>query len=298
MRIIVLAETQKALTELCAGLSQISPQVEAVIIGDQLKTAADTIWHIPAQENAMLEDYTETIAALIKQEEPELVIVEPTKRYKLIAGRIAAVLGTSVIPDALELGEDLAAKRMVYGGAAIRTEKTASGCTIAMAGSGIWESKSVTEAAIRQEKTVQFVEPMNRITRIAREEKEKATVDLPGAKIVVGVGRGIAEQKDLEMIKQLACAVKGEIGCTRPIAEAEKWMPKETYLGVSGLMIAPEIYIAIGISGQIQHTVGINRSKTVISINKEKNAPIFKQSDYGIVGDLYKVVPALVKHFG
>jgi len=298
MRTMVLAETQKALAELCAGVSQISQQVEAVIIGDQLKAVTDTVWHIPAQENALLEDYTETIAALIKQEKPELVIVEPTKRYKLIAGRIAAMLGTSVITDVLALGEDLIAKRMVYGGAAIRTEKVASGCTIAMVGSGIWETKSVTEVAVREEKPVQFIEPVNRVTRIARDEKEKAAVDLPGAKIVVGVGRGIAEQKDLEMIKQLAYAVKGEIGCTRPIAEAEKWMPKETYLGVSGLMIAPEIYIAIGISGQIQHTVGINRSKIVISINKEKNAPIFKQSDYGIVGDLYKVVPALIKHFG
>jgi electron transfer flavoprotein alpha subunit len=298
MRIIVLAETQKALTELCAGASQISAQVEAVIIGDRLKPAADTIWHIPAQENALLEDYTETIAALIKQEQPGLVIVEPTKRYKLIAGRIAALLGTSVITDILELGEDLAAERMVYGGAALRTEKAASGCTIAMAGSGLWKAGTATETAVREEKTVQFIEPGIRVKRIAREEKESMAVDLPGARVVVGVGRGIAEQKDLEMIRQLARAVNGEIGCTRPIAEAEKWMPKETYLGVSGLMIAPEIYIAIGISGQIQHTVGINRSKLVIAVNKEKNAPIFKQSDYGIVGDLYKVVPALLKHFG
>jgi electron transfer flavoprotein alpha subunit len=71
-------------------------------------------------------------------------------------------------------------------------------------------------------------------------------------------------------------------------------MPKETYVGVSGLMLAPEVYIALGISGQVQHTVGVNRSKVVIAINKDKNAPIFKQADYGIVGDLYKVVPAMI----
>ena len=298
MRIMVLAETQKALTELCAGASQISPQVEAVIIGDQLKVVADTIWYIPAQEYAMLEDYTESIAALIKQEKPELIIVEPTKRYKLIAGRIAAMLGTTVITDVLELEKDFVAKRMVYGGTAIRTEKVVSGSTIVMVGSGVLQSKSVTEVTVREERPVQFIEPKIRLKRIAREEKERVAVDLPGAKVVVGIGRGIAEQKDLEMIKQLALALKGEIGCTRPIAEAEKWMPKETYLGVSGLIIAPEVYIAIGISGQIQHTVGINRSKLIVSINKEKSAPIFKQSDYGIVGDLYKVVPALIKHFG
>ncbi|HBQ27383.1 MAG TPA: electron transfer flavoprotein subunit alpha [Syntrophomonas sp.] len=298
MRIMVLAETQKALTELCAGASRISPQVEAVLIGDQLKVVADTLWQIPAQENAMLEDYTESIAALIEQEKPELIVVEPTKRYKLIAGRIAAMLGITVITDVLELEQDLVAKRMVYGGTAIRTEKAASGYTMVMVGSGVLKTESVPEITVREEKPVPFIEPKIRLKRIAREEKEKVTIDLPGAKVVLGIGRGIAEHKDLEMVKQLALAVKGEIGCTRPIAEAEKWMPKETYLGVSGVIIAPEIYIAIGISGQIQHTVGINRSKTVVSINKEKSAPIFKQSDYGIVGDLYKVVPALIKHFG
>lgn len=298
MKIIVLAENQKALTELCAGASQISQQVEAVIIGDQLQVAADIIWRIPEQENTLLEDYTETLAALIKQENPELVIVEPTKRYKLIAGRIAAMVGTSVITDVMELGKDLVNKRMVYGGAAIRTEKAAHGCTIATVGGGVLDAKAAREMAVREEKTVPFVEPSIKLKRVAREQKEKVAVDLPGAKIVIGVGRGIAAEKDLEMVRQLAQAINGEIGCTRPIADPENWMPKETYIGVSGLMLAPEIYISIGISGQIQHTVGINRSKVVISINKEKNAPMFAQSDYGIVGDLYKVVPALVKHFG
>ena len=99
------------------------------------------------------------------------------------------------------------------------------------------------------------------------------------------------------MVRQLAAAIGGEVGCSRPIAEGEKWMPKENYIGVSGLMLAPEVYIALGISGQVQHMVGCNRAKVMIAVNKDKNAPIFQQADYGIVADLYKVVPALIKQF-
>jgi electron transfer flavoprotein alpha subunit len=95
------------------------------------------------------------------------------------------------------------------------------------------------------------------------------------------------------MIEELAAVMGAEVGCTRPIAEEEKWLPREVYIGVSGVILAPEVYLGIGLSGQVQHTVGINRAKLIFAINKDKNAPIFKQADYGIVADLYKIVPAL-----
>lgn len=294
MRILVFAERNTELAELCSGARSLGTQVEAIVIGHQdVSLNADKIYSIPAQNNVMLEDYTDTIAAIIDKSEADLLLIEPTKRCKLIAGRLAAMRGTSVITDIIEITATLETRRMVYGGTAIRKEKAVSGTMFAMVSTG-----TLTPAAdLAVKGTVEiaaYIEPSSKIKVVSRTQKPKVTVNLQSAKRVIGVGRGIANENDLAMIRQLATVIGSEIGCTRPIAEAEKWLPKETYIGVSGLMLVPEVYIAIGISGQIQHTVGINRSKVVIAINKDKNAPIFKQADYGIVGDLYKVVPALI----
>ncbi|SCM81911.1 putative electron transfer flavoprotein subunit, FAD-binding [uncultured Sporomusa sp.] len=295
MRILVFAERNTGLAELCNGARNLGTQVEAIVIGSQdVSINADKIYAIPAQNNVMFEDYADSIAAIIDKSEAELLLVEPTKRCKLIAGRLAAMRGTSVITDIIEITANLETKRMVYGGTAIRKEKAVGGTMFAMVSAGTLISCADTAVQGTVEAAA-YIEPASKIKVVSTTQKPKVTVNLPCAKRVIGVGRGIANEKDLEMVRQLAEVVGGEIGCTRPISEAEKWLPTETYIGVSGLMLVPEVYIAIGISGQIQHTVGINRSKVVIAINKDKNAPIFKQADYGIVGDLYKVVPALIK---
>lgn len=298
MKIWVFAEKESALTELCGGARQLGDRVEAVVIGTQDQqgvNGADKVWSIPTQEGAMLEDYTETLASLVNQEKPELLLVAPTKRGKLIAGRLAAMIGASVMTDVMELTQGGETKRMVYGGAAIRSEKAATATAIAMVGPGVLAVSPEAATSQGEMETVDFVEPKMKLKLIGKEQKPKVSVDLASAKRVVGVGRGIAQAEDIAMARQLAEVIGGEVGCSRPIAEGEKWMPKECYIGVSGLMLAPEVYFALGISGQVQHMVGVNRSKVVIAINKDKNAPIFKQADYGLVADLYKVLPALIE---
>lgn len=296
MNVLVFAEKQKAFVELCNGASQIGERVEAIVINSpdnkDIEVAVDKVWNIPLQDGVMLEDYTETIAALLDRAKPDVLLIEPSKRCKLIAGRLAAIAGTSVMTDLIELTKEGEGKHLVYGGAAIRKEKANSSLTIATVGSGILQGTG--EAGKGEIELFPFVEPTKKMKVLNKVQKTKSSVDLPSAKRVIGVGRGIAKEEDLEMIRQLAGVMNAEVGCSRPIAEAEKWMPKETYIGVSGLMLSPEVYVAIGISGQVQHTVGMNRSKVVIAINKDKNAAIFGQADYGIVGDLYKIVPALV----
>lgn len=294
MKVLVFAEKETALKDLCAGARQLGDRVEAVVIGDFEVSAADKIWTIPAQDGVMLEDYTDTLASLVNQEKPELVLVAPTKRGKLIAGRLAAIIGASVLTDVMEFTPNCEIKRMVYGGAAIRCEKAATATAIAMIGSGVLTAPTDAEGQ-GESATFNFVEPKLKLKKIGTEEKPKVSVDLTSAKQVIAVGRGFAKAEDLSLAQKLAEAIGGEVGCSRPIAEGEKWMPKETYIGVSGLMLAPEVYFALGISGQVQHMVGCNRSKVVIAINKDKNAPIFKQADYGLVADLYKVLPAITE---
>ena len=123
---------------------------------------------------------------------------------------------------------------------------------------------------------------------------EKSSVDLTKADVVVAAGRGFTAEEDLQAARDLCDKLGAGLGCSRPLAEGVDWMPKETYIGVSGLMLAPKVYVAAGISGQMQHMVGCNRATTLFAINKDKNAPIFKQCDFGLVGDVKTVLPALV----
>jgi electron transfer flavoprotein alpha subunit len=122
----------------------------------------------------------------------------------------------------------------------------------------------------------------------------KQAVDLSQAPIIVAIGRGIKEQKNLPLVENLAKLLGGEIAASRPICD-EGWLPMERQIGSSGQTVAPKLYIALGISGAIQHVVGMKGSRTVVAVNKDANAPIFEVADYGIVGDLFEVVPALAE---
>jgi electron transfer flavoprotein alpha subunit len=122
----------------------------------------------------------------------------------------------------------------------------------------------------------------------------KQAVDLSQAPIIVAIGRGIKEQKNLPLVENLAKVIGGEIAASRPICD-EGWLPMDRQIGSSGQTVAPKLYIALGISGAIQHVVGMKGSRTVVAVNKDANAPIFEVADYGIVGDIFEVIPALAE---
>jgi electron transfer flavoprotein alpha subunit len=125
-------------------------------------------------------------------------------------------------------------------------------------------------------------------------KEAKQAVDLSQAEIIVAVGRGIKEQKNLEMAQKLADALGGEIGASRPICD-NGWLPMERQVGSSGQTVAPKLYLALGISGAIQHVVGMKGARTIIAINKDSEAPIFEVSDIGVVGNLFEIVPPLIE---
>jgi electron transfer flavoprotein alpha subunit len=130
---------------------------------------------------------------------------------------------------------------------------------------------------------------------VERRPKEAGSVNIEEAEVLVCIGRALAEESDLPMIQTLADALGGVVGCTRALSHEYHWLSEEQMVGLSGKVSSPSLYIGIGISGQIQHTVGILDSKVIVAINKDKNAPIFKVADYGVVGDLYQVVPRLIE---
>ncbi|SHN88266.1 electron transfer flavoprotein subunit alpha/FixB family protein [Desulfitobacterium chlororespirans] len=299
----VLAEKKETIAQLCAGGHQLGERVAALVFGSKpfaenaLALGADQVYWLNQTESVMMEDYTEAIFKLISDKKPELILVGTSKRCKHIAGRLAACLGTAVLTDSTELAieDGVQSTRLVYGGAAVRTEKSVSSTVLVTVGGGVFNA--VPENSSRQGKVEQIslIEPKTKIKCLEKRSKGGTSVNLAAAKRVIAVGRGIANQEDLKMIEELAGLIGAEVGCTRPIAEGVNWLPRERYIGVSGVMFKPELYIAIGVSGQIQHMVGCNQSKTIFSINKDKAAPVFSQSDYSIVADLYKVVPALIE---
>jgi electron transfer flavoprotein alpha subunit len=221
-----------------------------------------------------------------------LVADAPAAREAL--ARFAVSRGSSIasMVDALELAEDgLVARRSIYGGVAdglIALKTLPAACLFS---GGKFEGAPSGAAVPVESRTVPA--PVYDITHVADQAVEK-TVDLTGASVVVSVGRGFAKRDDLALVDPLVERLGAELGCSRPIAEDFKWLPKERLVGLTGESVTAGLYLAIGISGQVQHLTGIKDAKVVAAVNNDPKAPIVRNADYVVVGDLYKVVPELV----
>lgn len=299
--IFVVSENFNILSELCVGAKTLANHVTAVVFGDEAaaKSAsscgADAIIYCPVENDAP-EDYAVAIADEIKKVPNAIVMVNNSIRGRCIAGKIGVLLDTAVLSTVNELeldGNNLVCRRVVYGGTAQRKEIFTKSYGVITIGAGVFEAANDLPATSQISKISGT--PQGGIKTISRNEKKEGTVNLVAAKRIVDVGRGLAKEEDLEMCRQLAKVIGAEVGCSRPVAENNKWMPKACYMGITGVQVKPELIIVLGVSGQVQHIGGINKSKIIVAINKDKAAPIFKNADFGLVGDIYKIVPALIE---
>ena len=289
MKALVIAERQDAARELAAGARTMADEVVLVSFGEAPEGVADKVARISVPEGTVLDDAADTVIAVFDAEAPSVVLVEPTRHMKTVAGKLAAHAGASVITDVMSFEDG--AKSLYFGGVAERVQKPATDVAFYTVSAGTFAGLEASGANAVED--VAWVAPANPVKLLASKPIEKSGVDLFKADAVVAAGRGFAEEADLDLARALADKLGGAIACSRPLTEGVNWLPTELYVGVSGLTVTPKVYVAAGISGQMQHMVGANRSGCVVAVNKDKNAPVFKQCDFGIVGDVKEVLPAL-----
>jgi len=241
--------------------------------------------------------YTDAFEAVIKAANPQYVIMAHTYQVRDFAPKLAARFGRELVGDCIryrsEGGKLIFTRRIFLG--KLDSDVTIEGDAPYFVSfqSGSFRAENAARGQAQTETlNVEVKEP-----RMKSEEpfqEVKASVDLSKSEIIVAVGRGIKTQENLAVAQQLADALGADLAASRPICDAE-WLPIDRQIGSSGQTVAPKVYIALGISGAIQHIVGMKNAGTIIAINKDGEAPIFDIADYGIVGDLFEVVPTMIE---
>jgi electron transfer flavoprotein alpha subunit len=233
--------------------------------------------------------YSAAVEELIRKENPELVVFGHTYQTRDYAPKVAARFGRVLIGDVIAGKPPLFVRQMFQGKFNADVRLVGEGPHFVSVQAGAWRAEGSPAA-----------EPFTPASTTSRQMAEPPfreaarAVDLTSADIIVAVGRGIKEKENIPVVEALAQALGAELAASRPICDAG-WLPMDRQVGSSGQTVSPKVYIAVGISGAIQHLVGMKGAKTVVAINKDPDAPIFEVAHYGIVGDLFEVVPALVE---
>jgi len=290
---------------------QLGGTVYAVLLGHQVASLASELSALDLQEVLCVDSpllaeytpdgYTQALREVVQQQQPRFVVFSHTYLVRDFAPKLATSMRQALVSDCLGYrteGERLIFVRQVFQGKFV--------ADVEFAGEPP-HFVSFQAAAFREDSVRRGTAPA-RITSLPttltadgirtkpgeRFRGTKQAVDLTQSEIIVAVGRGIKAPENLDLAKRLAEALGAEIGASRPICDSG-WLPMDRQVGSSGQTVAPKLYIALGISGAIQHMVGMKGSKTIVAINKDKEAPIFEAATYGIVGDLFEIVPALTE---
>ncbi len=286
-------------------------KLSAVVIGKGVaglanELAARNLAEVLLVEHDLLGAYTPdgfslALKQVIEQAKPDLVLLPHTYQVRDFAPKLAASLGKGMIGDCIGYRNDggkLAFVRQMFQG------RTAADVTFQGAApwfatfqAGAFRSDLVKDGASSapvRAVSVNLSAEQIRTKPLELFREAKQAIDLTQAPVIVAIGRGIKEAANLPMVEKLAQLMGGEIAASRPICD-EGWLPMERQIGSSGQTVAPKLYLALGISGAIQHVVGMKGSRCIVAVNKDANAPIFEVADYGIVGDIFEIIPALTE---
>jgi electron transfer flavoprotein alpha subunit len=294
----IVQHTKGSLTGLVIGKG-------VAALADEL--AASQLDEVLLIEHELLEKYTPdgfslALRQVIESTKPDLVLLPHTYQVRDFAPKLAASMGKGMIGDCIsyryENGKLIFVRQMFQGRTAADVMFAGAPPWIASFQASAFRADLVTKhaggkAAVKPV-TVDLKPEQIRTKPLELFREAKQAVDLTQAPILVSIGRGIKAPENIPMAEKLAKLLGGEICASRPICD-EGWLPMERQIGSSGQTVAPKLYFALGISGAIQHVVGMKGSRTIAAINKDQNAPIFEVADYGIVGDLFEIVPAIIE---
>jgi electron transfer flavoprotein alpha subunit len=285
--------------------------LEAAVFGSDVtgfanEVAAKKVSKVYAIESPRLEPYTpDAFSAALKQfietRQPKLVLMPHTYQVRDFVPKLATAMGRTAISDCVGYKKDggrfVFTRQMFQGKLAADVSFTCEAPWFVTFQNGAFrgdKAEAGTSAAPVETVKVEIADGIirNKPQEVFKEAKQ--AVDLTQAEIIVSVGRGIKEQKNIELAKQLAEALGGELAASRPICD-NGWLPMDRQIGSSGQTVAPKLYLALGISGAIQHIVGMKGSRTIVAINKDSEAPIFEIADYAVVGNLFDIVPPLIE---
>jgi electron transfer flavoprotein alpha subunit len=254
----------------------------------------------PELKAFQVDTYTDAFESLIGERKPDILLIGATRNGLEFAPRLAERLKTGCVTEATRLELDAEKKvllvdRVSWGGNLVETHISRAKPQIATVARGLFTP--ITPDSARKGEVVK-VEPKFKpaSTKLVETKPKTAKgVKVTDAAIIVSFGRGVRKKEDMAIVEQLAKTVGGVVSCSRPIAEDLHWLPEDQYVGLSGQKVSPKLYMALGISGQIQHLTGIRNSRVIVAVNNDPKAPIFEYSDYNIVADLYQMIPALIE---
>ena len=299
----IIAESLVSVAVMTAGSNELAADAPVTVFiqgdvqaaQDAFQYGAAQVYALPLNEKSLWEeDYLPVLVEKAKSEQPDFIMIGASKRCRDLAARMAALLDAPCLSDAKKLasqGNAVCAEMMVYGGLAVKTVTAEAPVVLATISNQAYEPQTAGSATGQATLLEACGTSANQV--IARQPRKAQSNNLATAATVVGFGRGVAEQSEMGIVENLTRALQAEIACTRPIAEFFKWLPEESYIGVSGQVIKPQLYLAVGISGQAQHYYGIRDAKVIVSINKDPDALMNSSADYYIVGDFKEVLPAL-----
>ncbi len=293
--------------EALAAATQIGDPVEAAVIGRDASALLEEAAGYPLQKIFALSDdrlaeytpdaYTIALEQLLKALKPKVVVFPHTYQVRDYAPKLAERFGQVLLSDVVSVKKDdgLVLVRQLFQGKLNADVKAVGEPAFISIQSGAFRAAEPGTSKAPGENFVVTINPERIRSKPEAPFREGArSVDLSSAELIVAVGRGIKEKENLRIVEELAEVLGAELAASRPICD-NGWLPMERQVGSSGQTVAPKVYFAVGISGAIQHLVGMKGSKTVVAINRDENAPIFETADYGVVGDLFEVVPALVQ---
>jgi len=306
--ILVFSEKYDLMLEMLGKGREIADKLQtslaAVLIGfnvqekadELIKYGADKVYLVDNQplEHFQIEAYLSVLHNLAVNYKPEIILIGSTRNGKPIAARLATRLEAGCVPDCNRLSVDekrrLVCERITYGGNAAAKIIFKAKPQIATVPARAFEKPEPKDHSGQVVK-LDFKIEESRTEIVETKPLEVSSVRIENADVIISCGRGLGKKEDKALLDELATVLCGQVGCSRPLAEDRKWFTE--WVGLSGHKVKPKLYIACGISGVIQHVAGIRDAKVIVAVNKDENAPIFEVADYGVVGNLYEILPAL-----